>query len=320
MKPRIFIGSSSESEETAILVKKFLEPEYECVIWKDNFFGMNESTYDNLIKKAMGFDYAVFIGGRDDRTARLGRWKGRRKYAPRDNVYLELGLYTGILTKDRTFFVLHRSVTVASDLMGITLLHYKNKRDVESACSKIRDKITEEEKVSRISLLPSTSLAIGYFYNFLLQAADALYGLKNVEIEGVTYPIKDEEKHINIIIPESVEVDWQSFAKEFYRMNHGVCINIGGETRALSVMIDLETLKLNQELKIMEVPQTVRSALYAVDMFAGKNYAGKMASQTDAKKKEVRNFVRTLQNLINDKPHVSERTEIKTIPSCNAVI
>lgn len=320
MKTRIFIGSSTESEMVAKLVKKSLEPEFECVVWKDNFFEMNESTYDNLIKKAMGFDYAVFVGGKDDRVSRLGRWKGRRKYAPRDNVYLELGLYAGILTKERTFFVLHKSVTVASDLMGITLLHYKNNKDVERICGQIRQKITAEEKLSRISFLPSTSLAIGYFYNFLVQVADVLCNLETVEIAGKTYPVKDDGKRIDVIIPESVEIDWQSFAKEFYRVNHGVNLDISGTTRKLEVKIDFEALSTKQELKILEVPQTMRSAFYAVELASGKNFTGNVDYEIEAKQKEVRNFVRTLENLINNKPHVKERVEIKMVDSCNAVI
>jgi hypothetical protein len=35
MKPRIFIGSSSEGLPTAKYVKNALEPDFDCVVWND---------------------------------------------------------------------------------------------------------------------------------------------------------------------------------------------------------------------------------------------------------------------------------------------
>lgn len=62
MKPRIFIGSSSESKDIASYVCSCLGSDYECVIWSDNFFELNINTYENLIKNAIAFDYAIYIG------------------------------------------------------------------------------------------------------------------------------------------------------------------------------------------------------------------------------------------------------------------
>lgn len=317
IKPKIFIGSSLESEDIAKLVKHSLEPECECVNWKDQFFQMNQSTYDTLIKKAMGFDYAVFVGGKDDRVSRLGTLRGRGKYSPRDNIYLELGLYTGILTKERTFFLLHESVTVASDLMGIMMLHYKSRIEVMNACRRIKEKIEEEERISRIGFLPSTSLAIGYFHNFLSQIGSALVNLETVEINGVIYSIEENRKYVDIVIPENVEEDWQPWAKEFYKKNNCVCVDIGGTIRKMNVMINFESLKRKQEIHILEVPQTLRSAFYAVDLASGKDFTGEIRSNIEVKKKEVRNFVRTVNNLVNSMPHMKERINFKSVASCD---
>lgn len=47
---RIFIGSSTESIKVAEIIKDYFSKKYECTIWKDHFFELNESTYDTLIK------------------------------------------------------------------------------------------------------------------------------------------------------------------------------------------------------------------------------------------------------------------------------
>lgn len=185
LKPRIFIGSSSESKEEALLVKQCLEHNYDCIVWIDNFFELNENTYKNLIKQSIGFDYAIFIGGVDDAVTRI--MNGKSKFAPRDNVYLEFGLYAGILSSNRSFFIIHKSCSIASDLSGITVLEYNENNDISRCCKTIETKIQNEEKINRISLLPSTSLAIGYFENFLKRVSKPLYDLKSIEVESKIY-------------------------------------------------------------------------------------------------------------------------------------
>ena len=96
MKPRIFIGSSKESVKIAEKVKSLLDGEYVCQLWCDNFFDLGQCTYHELLKKSLSFDYAIFIGGKDDYVRRES--DRTHKYAARDNVYLEFGLYAGILT------------------------------------------------------------------------------------------------------------------------------------------------------------------------------------------------------------------------------
>ena len=70
MKPRIFIGSSKESVKIAEKVKSLLDGEYVCQLWCDNFFDLGQCTYHELLKKSLSFDYAIFIGGKDDYVRR----------------------------------------------------------------------------------------------------------------------------------------------------------------------------------------------------------------------------------------------------------
>ena len=43
MKPRIFIGSSSEGLSVAKRVKDFFQNDYDCFLWSDDIFKNNES-------------------------------------------------------------------------------------------------------------------------------------------------------------------------------------------------------------------------------------------------------------------------------------
>lgn len=162
MKSRIFIGSSTESKEIAEKVQSLLEPEFECIVWTKNFFDLTKSTYENLVQKAPSFDYAVFIGGPDDKVIRWYNGEHpEEKLAPRDNVYLEFALYGGILSPARSFFMLDGSCEASSDLKGITLLYFDNQdNSIEQCCEKLKMRIREEQKINRIQLLPSTSIVV----------------------------------------------------------------------------------------------------------------------------------------------------------------
>lgn len=60
------------------------------VTWEEKF------SWDLKYVDRISFDYAIFIGGKDDYVRRES--DRTHKYAARDNVYLEFGLYAGILT------------------------------------------------------------------------------------------------------------------------------------------------------------------------------------------------------------------------------
>ena len=131
MKPRIFIGSSKESVKIAEKVKSLLDGEYVCQLWCDNFFDLGQCTYHELLKKSLSFDYAIFIGGKDDYVRRES--DRTHKYAARDNVYLEFGLYAGILTYARCFFLIQEGCQIASDLLGVNVCIAGKKYDVKNS-------------------------------------------------------------------------------------------------------------------------------------------------------------------------------------------
>lgn len=304
LKPRIFIGSSSESKKVALLVKKYLGSKYDCIVWTDNFFELNKNTYHNLIKQSIGFDYSIFIGGEDDITIRIK--DTNIKVSPRDNIYLEFGLYAGVLSPDRSYFILHKSCSVATDLSGITILNYTDDYEIQLCCEKIEQKIKDEEKINRISLLPSTSLAIGYFENFLKKISQALFNLKNIEVDGHNYDVSKISKKLQVIIPDNIDEDWYTWAEVFYKNCDVRKVNINTSMRTLGVILDYHKFINERKVQILDIPQTIRAAFQSIELVIGRDYIGNTSLFERAKKREVDNFIKTLINLIKTDSYAND--------------
>ena len=246
MKPRIFIGSSKESVKIAEKVKSLLDGEYVCQLWCDNFFDLGQCTYHELLKKSLSFDYAIFIGGKDDYVRRES--DRTHKYAARDNVYLEFGLYAGILTYARCFFLIQEGCQIASDLLGVNVVFFDKMQDLSKKILTITEKIQKEQKVARISLLPSTSLAVGYFENFLKPVSQAIQKLDAVCIAGKKYDVKNSAKRLEVAIPAKVSEDLRMWSEYVYE-NHAVeKVTVDSSIRKIGVNIDYGKLENTGDL------------------------------------------------------------------------
>lgn len=296
-KPRVFIGSSKESKRIAQTVKEQLEPACDCVVWTDeNFFKANNSTYENLVKKACAFDFAVFIGGKDDFVIRTSNCD--TKISPRDNIYIEFGLYAGVLSTARTYFLFDKRCTVASDLFGITLFTYGDIREVKKKCKSIIETINQENKLNRLQLLPSTSLAIGYYENFLKPVVKHLFSKDKIVVGKKPYKIKGYPRELKVCVPTNLDSDFKNQAQVFFSENKYKKIDIDASLRDMGLVIDIDALKKEHKVVLLDCPQTLRAAFRAVEMVTGKDSIGVDENIQLVKEKEVRNFISTTRNLI----------------------
>lgn len=141
MKPRIFIGSSSENLLYAYALQSQLEPRADIDLWNQGFFGLNASYLDSLLTGVKDCDFGIFIFSPDDvltiRDETLG--------SVRDNVLFEFGLFLGALGKERAFFILPQdqgTLRLPTDLLGISTLTFSPRADrmeaaLGPACFKI---------------------------------------------------------------------------------------------------------------------------------------------------------------------------------------
>jgi Predicted nucleotide-binding protein containing TIR-like domain len=173
VKPRVFIGSSTEALPIAYAIQENLEHDALCTVWTQGIFELSQSALDNLLKATGQCDFAVFVFQPDD----ILQMRDHRVWTVRDNVVFELGLFIGKLGKQKVFFLVPKNseeIHLPTDLVGIQPGHYDppdNKESLLAAlgpfCNNLRRRIqsvwmtngeveAESEEVDLI-LDPSTS-------------------------------------------------------------------------------------------------------------------------------------------------------------------
>ncbi len=146
MKPRIFIGSTSEGKKYAQAIGKALRKFSETFEWFDGVFEIGSNTQSSLVKCISSSDFAVIILTADDKTSS----RGQNFFSPRDNLIFEAGIGFGAISPDRTFLVPEStdSLKLPTDLSGFTLTQgFTSSNDVETCIAPIVDQI--EERVQK---------------------------------------------------------------------------------------------------------------------------------------------------------------------------
>lgn len=114
---KVFIGSSREQEDLALQVATWLEnKDITPVLWNDEtVFELADFTWNQLIEIAHSVDAAIFIFAADDKT-----WfRGKETDSVRDNVILEYGLFSGVISANNVCFIRSKTADIPSDLQGI---------------------------------------------------------------------------------------------------------------------------------------------------------------------------------------------------------
>jgi hypothetical protein len=192
MKPRVFIGSSTEGLDVARAIELNLDQDCECVLWKSNVFEVSATFIESLEKALSEVEFAVLVVTPDDLRVK----REETSKIPRDNIVFELGLFMGRLGRQRAFVVCDpKYMQLPTDLMGLSLAEYDSKRSdgdpvkaVSVAASKI---ILAIRKAPRLAPSEPTSSS-----NLLLDQ-DALFNAI------VSWPTTDSE-----IIIQTLSTDW----------------------------------------------------------------------------------------------------------------
>lgn len=224
MKPRIFIGSSSEGLDVAKRVKDFFKENYDCYLWTDNIFKNNESFLETLVKSASLFDFGFMVFSADDELI----VRDTHFESARDNVLFEYGLFLGRVGLDRAFVIAQQEAKIPTDLLGITNTRYEVKFDAEGnkvatdsleiGLAKLKKQIDENINLGHLGLLPSTVLAISYFEGFVKLAAEWLTeNTPGLEIDGIKY----DKGILKIVMPNSLDADIKKSAMLYITRNWG---------------------------------------------------------------------------------------------------
>jgi predicted nucleotide-binding protein len=144
---RVFVASSLEGLNVAYAVQQNLEHDAEVTAWSQGAFEPSSYLLNDLENAADNSDFAIFVFSPDDVT----KLRGRKFATVRDNVILELGLFIGKISRDRTFVLQPRPVEnlhLPTDLLGMKCGAYNAARADENwraalgpACNEIRQRI-----------------------------------------------------------------------------------------------------------------------------------------------------------------------------------
>jgi hypothetical protein len=145
MRPKVFIGSSTEGLKIAETIQLLLDRYCEATIWSQGVFGLSSGTLESLVLALDNYDFAILALTPDDMIIS----RGNESQSPRDNVLFELGLFVGGLGRNRTYIVCQREsdIKLPSDLAGITMATFQIHSDgnlqasLGAACTLIKNEI-----------------------------------------------------------------------------------------------------------------------------------------------------------------------------------
>lgn len=297
MKPRIFIGSSSEGLAIAQQIKEYFSRDFECYLWSDDIFKYNDNYLETLMKEASLFDFGFMVCTSDDWTVS----RGVEYDTARDNVIFEYGLFLGRLGREKAYIIHDKAIKLPSDLHGITLASFENldgtltadNQPFETLLDKLANQIKEKIELGLLGMLPSTVLAIGYFENFVKPVCESLVD-QGVYIEDKQYRCN----RFKVIIPKNLDSDIKKRAIMYYR-NHAfseIKIPTGSRNYPLYVSVKQD----ENEVVLSDMPTTLNGINIAIDMYLRKGHIGKTAEQQLLEDRELRNFTMVLSKLIEN--------------------
>lgn len=297
MKTRIFIGSSKEGLEIAEHIKLQLSNKYECYLWTDDIFKFNESFLYTLLKEASLFDFGILVASKDD----FSTIRDNTFDTPRDNVIFEFGLFLGRIGTSRAFVIQEIGAKLPTDLLGITVPQFEktiplsNSISLNNEIERISKTIDEKITLGELGLLPSTVLAIGYYYNFVSIVCESIHSKSDIVLDETSF----KKFELNIVIPKDLDADIKKRAAVYFRAKTLKEIQFETASRNFPVFVTYDN-DSKDILKLYDMPTTLSGIDKAVEMYMQKGHIGKSSQQKLLEERELRNFQTTLQNLINN--------------------
>lgn len=147
MKPTVFIGSSVEGLSIAHAVQQLLEHDADVTVWSQGVFELSHYPLDSLREALRNSDFGIFIFTPDN----MVEMRNEKHSAVRDNVIFEMGMFVGLLGKEKNFIVMpknRKDLHLPTDLVGLNPAVYDTERRdgnltaaLGPACNAIRSAI-----------------------------------------------------------------------------------------------------------------------------------------------------------------------------------
>ncbi len=306
LKPQIFIGSSGNGLSIAEIVKSELQAVGDAYLWSQgDLWEPNESTFDNLLRMTGYFDFGVFVATQDDLTLTS---KGEYGFEARDNVILEMTLFVGALGKRKSFLITEKGLDKPTDFSGIYMPEFI-KDDVSSikqVCSEIASRIVEHYQTGHLSLYPTTALAIGYYKNFVADLVASIQVADELDIDGIQY----KDFKLKVVIPNDLKGRVKEKASLFYK-RHGFAENsLKTAIRKHPIWFQLDPKASPPNAVMYDMPSTLTGIDDAIELKLEKSYKGRTKLQEIIEQRELNNFRKVLQIMLDTSPFAKASVEI----------
>lgn len=314
MKPRIFIGSSKEGLIVAERIKQFFSSDYDCYLWNDNIFKHNQGILDTLLKSASLFDFGLMVFTTDD----LSEVRGKLELTPRDNILFEYGLFLGRVGIERAYMICEKSVKIPSDMNGINLAFFEAKKDktkdgetiptnsLEKELTILKDNMDEKLRLGYLGLLPSSTIAISYYENFVKLVCESLCSQNGISIGDKTY----KSCKLRIVIPSNLDGDIKSRSMVYFAKTH-TTTDIPTKHRPYPMYVAIsEGDDGSETLNVADMPTVLNGLDKAIDIYFRRGYIGKTTEQQLTEERELQNFVNVLKFLISQDHFAKSVVEI----------
>jgi hypothetical protein len=148
MKPKLFIGSSSEALEVANAIQENLTHDAEVTVWNQGIFKLSSTSLNDLVSAVGKSNYAIFVFNPDD----IGIIREQKHSTVRDNVIFELGLFIGKLGQGNVYYLIPENETIhlPTDLLGVNPGLYNSRRSDKNLlaalgpfCNQVRSQLKE---------------------------------------------------------------------------------------------------------------------------------------------------------------------------------
>jgi len=314
-KPTLFIGSSTEAKPIVKEVLTRLQDTVTIKTWYHGTFFPGEHPLDALRREILQADYALLVVTPDDAVVK----REEAGFTARDNILFELGMFMGTLGPRRSFYLIifdHRGgkvrdVNVPSDLAGITRLQVTRtddekqfESDLGVECVQLERAILRGQKNLELSLLPSTSLAIGYFSNFVLQVCETLVHTPKLKVGRAVHDCRDDSFDFYIVLPDTgIDSGHEGFGK-FTRTRglQPIEVKSNKSPRKFPFFVDSERYRHpasgKMRVRLYDCPTTLLAAREAIQLAVSR---GTTEDEIHAlERREVQNFDRTLRRLLKE--------------------
>jgi hypothetical protein len=304
MKPKLFLGSSSEAIRILNKVTGYLDKTVEVVTWTNkSVFTPNRGTLESLIKQTKLADFSILIATKDD----LINSRGQKKKGARDNVIFEYGLFLGAAGIDRCFLLAEDGINLPSDFNGLSVLSFVEEsgkyNSLEERCIEIANLITKVSSVSELGFVPSTALAIGYFSSFIKKVCDDIASKQYISYKEKKILTKTFKLYV--VLPDDIDDDGvDNFTTSYNRANNLEPASTFEDTPGkrgypFHFRIDIPDSIDPIDVVLHDVPTTINTIQEAIKLYYPVTKVGSNLNKEHIERRELKNFANVLRHLIS---------------------